>query len=70
MTAAAALIAWIVIDVAAGGGTWTAVGRYVSGLLGRAGPTRDLWRRVRRAAGGREDRRITLRVWPESGDMI
>jgi len=52
-----------VIDLAGGGGRLRAAGSYVRGLFDRAGPTRDLLRRARRAAGRREARPITLRVW-------
>ncbi len=63
LTAAVLLAAWIVIDLAAGAGALRAAGRYVGGLLHRAGPTRDVLRRARRAAGRREARPVTLRVW-------
>ena len=59
----AALVVWIVIDVAVGTGPWTATGRYAVGLFGRAGPTRDLARAVGSMVGRRPARPITLRVW-------
>lgn len=63
LIAAGALLVWIAIDAAVGRGPWTAAGRYAADLLGRAGPTRDLLRGIRRATGRREARPITLRVW-------
>ncbi len=60
---AAALAVSIVVDVAAGWGAWQAVGRYIVDLTGRAGPTRDLTRGLRRATGQASTRPIRLKVW-------
>ena len=59
----AVLLGWVAIDLAAGTGTWLAVWGYFTGLLGRAGPTRDLLAFARRGDGGGQGRTIVLRVW-------
>ena len=59
----AVLLGWIVLDVATGRGPWTATGKYAADLLGRAGPSRDLLKRLRRATGQTEKRPVKLRVW-------
>ena len=63
LAASVALVGWIAVDLAAGRGLWIGAGRYFSGLLGRAGPTRDLLSGFRRAAGQRDQRPVKLRVW-------
>jgi ABC-type glycerol-3-phosphate transport system substrate-binding protein len=63
VSAAGVLAALVAIDLAGRGGPLRAAYTYVGGLLHRAGPTRDLLRGARRAAGGREARPTTLRVW-------
>jgi len=61
--AAALLVGWIGVEVVSGRGVWIAAARYGADLIRRAGPTRDLLRGIRRAAGAREQRPIKLRVW-------
>ena len=63
LAGALVLAGWIAVDAARGRGVWTAVGRYIVDLTSRAGPTRDLGRAVRNAAGVRLERPIILRVW-------
>ncbi|KPK84646.1 MAG: hypothetical protein AMJ81_05055 [Phycisphaerae bacterium SM23_33] len=57
------LLGWIGANAATGRGPWAAAGRYAADLFHRAGPTRDLGRRLQRAAGRRPARPIQLRVW-------
>ena len=63
LTGALVLAAWIAVDAARGRGVWAAVGHYIGDLTSRAGPTRDLRRMARQAAGVRSSRPITLRIW-------
>jgi multiple sugar transport system substrate-binding protein len=63
LAGALALVAWITVDAGRGYGVWFAVGRYIDHLTSRAGPTRDLRRSVRQAAGVPSERPISLRIW-------
>ena len=63
LAGAVVLAGWIGVDAVRGGGVWTTVGRYIDDVTSRAGPTRDLRRAIRDAAGAPPKRPITLRVW-------